>query len=43
MLLKCLLSKTRRRVVYRAANCRTALENILRELGLRIQNAKSAN
>jgi len=43
MLVKYLLSKTRGRVVYRAANCRTALENILRELGLRIQNAKSAN
>jgi hypothetical protein len=43
MLVKCLLSKTRGRVVYKAANCRTALENILRELGLRIQNAKSAN
>ena len=43
MLVKHLLSKTRRRMVYKAANCRTALENILRELGLRIQNAKSAN
>ena len=34
MLVKYLLSKTRGRVVYRAANCRTALEGILRELGL---------
>jgi hypothetical protein len=34
MLVKYLLSKTRGRVVYRAANCRTALESILRELGL---------
>jgi hypothetical protein len=39
MLVKCLLSKTRGRVVYRAANCQTALENILRELGLGVQNA----
>jgi len=43
MLVKHLLSKTRRRMVYKAANCRTALENILRELGLRIQNAKLQN
>jgi hypothetical protein len=34
MLVKYLLGKTRGRVVYRAANCRTALESILRELGL---------
>jgi hypothetical protein len=39
MLVKYLLSKTRGRVVYRAANCRTALEGILRELGLGVQNA----
>jgi hypothetical protein len=39
MLVKYLLSKTRGRVVYRAANCRSALEGILRELGLGVQNA----
>jgi hypothetical protein len=34
MLVKYLPGKTGGRVVYRAANCRTALESTLRELGL---------
>jgi hypothetical protein len=39
VLVKYLLGKTRGRVVYRVANCRTALEGILGELGLGVQNA----